>query len=147
MTTLLPPLSHPPFAPDAIAPPAPRPPTILVVDDEEVIRAVLAAVLRAHGMAVVTAENASVAQHCLESHQVDAVLTDLHMPGMNGIELCAWITARVARRPSVWLMTGSNTSRLGHAATSAGAVRVLQKPFTLREVAAEIVEHLGARGR
>jgi len=61
--------------------------TILIVDDEEGIRKVLGISLADRGYAVLAAENAAEALRIFSAEQPDIVLTDIKMPGMDGIEL------------------------------------------------------------
>jgi CheY-like chemotaxis protein len=60
---------------------------ILVVDDEVGMVTLLRNYLTREGFAVTTAPSAEVALQILEEHDIAVVLTDLHMPGMNGLEL------------------------------------------------------------
>ena len=61
---------------------------ILVVDDEVDLADVAAMLLSAHGLDVVTAYSAEEALHWLEQDgQIDAVMSDIVMPGMNGLQL------------------------------------------------------------
>ena len=61
---------------------------ILVVDDDAQLLASLALGLPQRGFRVLTASSADGALRVLESETVDAVLTDLNMPGLSGIEFC-----------------------------------------------------------
>jgi CheY-like chemotaxis protein len=60
---------------------------VLVVDDEPDTRQLLGLLLRHWGLDVVTASNGAEALRLLSVHPVDVVLTDLCMPGMDGVEL------------------------------------------------------------
>ena len=61
--------------------------SILVVDDEESLRITLAANLELSGFEVVEAANGTQALEILENRAFDVVLSDIRMPGMNGVEL------------------------------------------------------------
>lgn len=74
--------------------------TILVVDDDSEVRATLEDYLVSCGYRVVPAASAQAALEVLESSAIDLVLTDVHMLGMSGVELCA----RVKSEPR-WQLT------------------------------------------
>jgi CheY-like chemotaxis protein len=82
---------------------------ILVVDDDEDVLEITAEVLRASGYHVVTAAHAQAGLDLLASVHVDAILTDVIMPGMNGFHF-----ARLARemRPEVRVMCITGYSRV-----------------------------------
>ena len=65
--------------------------TILVVDDEELLRQMLKDQLEEAGFSVLTAVDGNDALACLEQHEVTLALVDLVMPGMDGIEFCATV--------------------------------------------------------
>jgi two-component system response regulator AtoC len=67
---------------------------ILVVDDEPAILRVLADKLKGEGMVCQTASSGREALELLESHTFDAVISDLHMPGMNGLELLGEVSLK-----------------------------------------------------
>lgn len=59
---------------------------ILVVDDEEILRDVLSAMLASMGHTSDVAENGQVGYRCVEAREYDLIITDIHMPEMSGIE-------------------------------------------------------------
>ncbi|MET3713044.1 CheY-like chemotaxis protein [Sphingomonas trueperi] len=68
--------------------------TILIVDDEEYIRILASSVLKAEGFQVLEASGISDALALAAKHDIDVLLTDLHMPGaLNGLQLAAQIRA------------------------------------------------------
>jgi two-component system, cell cycle response regulator len=73
------------------------PSTVLVVDDDELVRAHLSAVLRFAGFSVQTADSAERALQMLEQTPTRLVLADWEMPGMDGLELCRAIRERPVR--------------------------------------------------
>ncbi|MFN6993941.1 MAG: PAS domain-containing protein [Aquincola tertiaricarbonis] len=115
-------------------PPVRRAATLLVVDDEEAVRQVVAESLEAAGYVVLQAGNGHEALALLDSHAVDAALVDFAMPGMSGA-----VVAReaMAKRPDlpVSLMSGYSDSSAIQQAVGAG-VGMLRKPFTLDELEA-----------
>lgn len=81
------------------------PERILVVDDEPMVRSSTARILRRQGVVVETAETAEEALKLMGAARFDAVLSDLVMPGMGGIELLRVLRERWPRLP-VLLMSG-----------------------------------------
>lgn len=79
---------------------------ILVVDDEPGIRQLLTDLLSAPGYEVVTAGNGHEAVERLQDSPFDAIVTDLNMPGMDGIGLLRWMKQN-GRKEKVVVMTGS----------------------------------------
>ena len=62
-------------------------PTLLIVDDEEMVRTCVARVMERQGWTAVTAADGAAALRAIENRDVDVVLADILMPGMNGVEL------------------------------------------------------------
>ena len=108
-------------------------PRILVVDDEQVIRDMLADFLAMEGYAVETAEDGVAAVERLEAHPFDLVLSDLKMPRMGGIALLDEI-ARAAPHAVTVIMTGFGTVETAIDAMKRGAYDYVLKPFKLDEV-------------
>ena len=106
-TVLLPLAPEPEGSVSARAPAAAepgRPATVLVVDDEEVVRSLMKRTLEAEGYDVVLARDGREALGALARHgAVDLVLSDLVMPGMGGRELGARLAERHERLPVVWM--------------------------------------------
>jgi len=114
-----------------------RPPTVLVVDDEDAIREMLNEFLSLQGFKVLEAPDGRRALDMLRQARVDLVLTDMKMPTMGGIELLGEL-ARLRTPPTTLLMTGYGTVDSAIAAMKHGAYDYLIKPFKLKEVAATI---------
>jgi putative two-component system response regulator len=110
-------------------------PTILVVEDEERIRNLLSGHLTSLGYGIVTAASAEEALRKLEGTTPDLVLTDVHMGGMDGIELCARLKgdARFQLTPVI-ILTGQSDLRARVAGLAAGADDFFAKPFNLLEI-------------
>lgn len=111
---------------------------ILLVEDDDLLRPTLAALLKRCGVQVTAVGGADPARGFLERETFDAVISDINMPGSNGVELLKWITPRF--KTPVILMTGY--SDLAHTleAHACGAAAFLSKPFR-RE---ELIETLSA---
>ena len=109
--------------------------SILVVDDEEIIREALEALLAAEGYRVTTAATAQEGLDALGAGQVDAVLLDLMLPDRNGIEVLQDIR-RVDDELPVIMVTAYGTIENAVAATKQGAFYYFTKPFKNDEVLA-----------
>lgn len=102
---------------------------ILVVDDHPHSRQLVERLLRNAGFDTCTVESGSEAMNLLADGQFDAVVSDVEMPGMSGLELLRHIRLRYPQMPVV-LMTPFHTEELREAGIAWGAVEVLKKPFT-----------------
>ncbi len=122
--------------------------TILVVDDDEFFRELLVSALTANGHAVVAFDDGALALKHVEEHRVDAVITDIFMPGMEGLE---FIRRAIAGRPAlpVIVISGGGDGLLSDPATYLraaemfGAVKVLSKPFEIQKLLALVAETIG----
>jgi len=112
--------------------------SILIVDDSTVTRRIIRRTLelaRIPADAMHEAENGREALRILEQHAVDAVIADIHMPVMNGIELMEQIRARPALRdvPVVVISTEGSIERIEQF-RALGAVGYIRKPFRPEKV-------------
>jgi len=108
-------------------------PRVLVVDDEKVIREILADFLSMEGFFVRTAEDGSKALVELSRHRYDLVLSDLKMPNMGGLELLGAISKHTPNVVTV-IMTGFGTVETAIDAMKRGAYDYILKPFKVEEV-------------
>jgi response regulator RpfG family c-di-GMP phosphodiesterase len=108
-------------------------PRILVVDDEEVIRDILADFLAMEGFEVRTAPDGAAALAELTSGQFDLVLSDLKMPNMGGIELLDAVSQHAPQVVTI-IMTGFGTVETAIDAMKRGAYDYIMKPFKMEEV-------------
>lgn len=106
---------------------------LLIVDDKEQMREVLRKFLLAEGYEVETAENASEALRKFEKGNIDLVLSDIRMPGMDGNELLAQIL-QFDKNAIVILMTAFGSIEAAVAAIKQGATDYISKPFQMEEV-------------
>ncbi len=111
--------------------------TVLVVDDESNLRKVLEALLRRESYRVLTAHDGASAWDQLLTERVDVVLSDLRMPGMDGMELLTRISERFPGLPVV-LLTAHGTVDTAVDAMKIGAFDYLTKPFDKDELRAII---------
>ena len=117
---------------------------VLVIDDEDVVRAAVRRVLEADGLRVATAEDAASG---LGHPAVDAcrlVLCDIMLPDRSGLEVLHELARRRPDLPIV-LITGYATPDLAVRAEEAGAAAFLAKPFEARELLACVRGVLAAR--
>ena len=108
--------------------------TILVVDDELGIRALLSEILSDEGHTVELAENAAQARECRERVRPDLVLLDIWMPDVDGITLLKEWGAQTLLTMPVIMMSGHGTIDTAVEATKFGAMAFLEKPITLQKL-------------
>jgi putative two-component system response regulator len=106
---------------------------ILIVDDEEQIRNLLGGFLEAQGLETHSARDGAEALERLEAARFDLVLTDISMPGMNGMALLRQIR-KAHGDVGVLMLTGCEDVSLAVSAMKAGALDYIQKPFALERV-------------
>ena len=108
--------------------------TILVVDDELGIRALLSEILADEGHTIELAENAAQARACRERLRPDLVLLDIWMPDVDGITLLKeWGATSMLNMPVI-MMSGHGTIDTAVEATKFGAMAFLEKPITLQKL-------------
>ncbi len=108
--------------------------TILVVDDELGIRALLSEILADEGHTIELAENAAQARSCRERLRPDLVLLDIWMPDVDGITLLKEWGANSLLNMPVIMMSGHGTIDTAVEATKFGAMAFLEKPITLQKL-------------
>src|SRR6476661_3823419 len=108
--------------------------TILVVDDELGIRALLSEILADEGHTIELAENAAQARACRERIRPDLVLLDIWMPDVDGITLLKeWGSSAQLTMPVI-MMSGHGTIDTAVEATKIGAFDFLEKPIGLSKL-------------
>ena len=108
--------------------------TILVVDDELGIRALLSEILTDEGHTVELAENAAQARQVRDLLRPDLVLLDIWMPDVDGITLLKEWGATSQLTMPVIMMSGHGTIDTAVEATKYGAMAFLEKPITLQKL-------------
>jgi DNA-binding NtrC family response regulator len=103
---------------------------VLVVDDDPELRNMLTLLLEREGFEPTAVADVDQALACLAGETIDAVVTDLIMPGRSGLVLLAELHGRHPGVPVI-AMTGSESPALREAALVLGARVVLRKPFGL----------------
>jgi CheY-like chemotaxis protein len=104
--------------------------TVLLVDDDATLLAVIAALLRKSGYTVFPAASVAEALDILKQHPVSAIVTDLHMPRLSGLDLLNEIASTGKKIPGI-LVTGTVTTEESHE-RSPGVSAVLLKPIGSR---------------
>ncbi len=114
-------------------------PTVLVVDDERLIRIMLVDILEAQGIICMTAANGEEALQACETNRPDLVITDIIMPGMDGIETCRRLKANPAWAsiPVIALTTWSDPESVLKM-LDAGSLMYLTKPIAPERLVAAV---------
>lgn len=107
-------------------------PTAFVVDDDESIRTLWRWLMESNGIAVQTFATATAFIECY-GHEPGCLVLDLHLPGMSGLELQAYLNRNGIEIPIVFV-TGHGDIPTAVSALKGGAVDYIQKPFSYRAV-------------
>ena len=110
--------------------------TVLVVDDEPIVREVVVRYLAREGHETLEAADGNTARGAIEREEPDLVVLDVMLPGTDGLELCRWIRAR-SELPVIMLTArGEEADRI--VGLELGADDYVTKPFSPRELAARV---------
>jgi two-component system phosphate regulon response regulator PhoB/two-component system alkaline phosphatase synthesis response regulator PhoP len=122
-------------------------PTILVADDDEAVRDLVAFKLAAAGYNTITAEDGSTALDMVHRRQPDVVILDVSMPGMDGLSVCYELhsSAATAQIP-VLMLSGRNRKVDIELGLTVGADDYLVKPFSPAELVRRVRWLLLANG-
>jgi CheY-like chemotaxis protein len=123
------------------------PASVLIIEDNDVMRELLARMLQRKGYAVKTVANGRDGLALFDSQPFDVVITDMVMPGMNGLEL---IQALKRARPDVKVIAVSgHDDRIGYlrVALQIGAKAVCLKPVTPADLVQTVRAVLGANNQ
>jgi two-component system response regulator ResD len=110
--------------------------TILVVDDEPIVRDVIVRYLNRDGFTTLEAGDGEDARRLIETDNPSLVVLDLMLPGVDGLELCRWIRARSDLPVIMLTARGEETDRI--VGLELGADDYVTKPFSPRELAARV---------
>src|SRR5437667_12853423 len=113
---------------------------ILVIDDQEPIRRVVRRALEQDGHEVLDASDGEIGMEILESQSFDIVITDIFMPGQDGIVTLRQIRKRFPAAKVIVISGGDSSGLLDlrQHAELRRAIKSLQKPFKARELTAVI---------
>jgi signal transduction histidine kinase/DNA-binding response OmpR family regulator len=119
---------------------------ILVVEDDTAIQTFIAKSFHADGYGVVTASNGQEAMQLIEANAIDLVISDVMMPGMDGLELCRQVKTNVlySHIPLV-LLTAKGNSEAEIKGIETGADAYIMKPFKWKHIAAVVKNLLESR--
>ncbi|MFL5946509.1 MAG: response regulator [Gaiellaceae bacterium] len=110
--------------------------TVLVVDDEPIVREVVVRYLRREGYETLEAADGSRARELLEQNEPSLVVLDLMLPGTDGLELCRWIRSRSDLPVIMLTARGEESDRI--VGLELGADDYVTKPFSPRELAVRV---------
>jgi DNA-binding response OmpR family regulator len=110
--------------------------TVLVVDDEPIVREIVVRYLERDGYATLEAEDGEIARALLERNPPDLVVLDVMLPGTDGLELCKWIRSRSELPVILLTARGEEADRI--VGLELGADDYVTKPFSPRELAARV---------
>lgn len=110
---------------------------VMLVDDEEGVRRSFSRLLSDRGFEVTTVEDGERAVSQLSDHAVDVVVSDLRMPGMDGLQLLQWVHEKSPKTPFI-LLTGYGNEEVERRAKELGAYGLLNKPISPEQLSAVI---------
>ncbi|HXH89829.1 MAG TPA: response regulator transcription factor [Gaiellaceae bacterium] len=110
--------------------------TVLVVDDEPIVREVVVRYLQHEGYTTLEAGDGEHARILLEAERPDLVVLDVMLPGVDGLELCRWIRSKSELPVILLTARGEEADRI--VGLELGADDYVTKPFSPRELAARV---------
>jgi two-component system response regulator ResD len=110
--------------------------TVLVVDDEPIVRDVVVRYLRRDGFTTLEAGDGDTARTLIETSDPQLVVLDVMLPGTDGLELCRWIRGRSELPVILLTARGDEADRI--VGLELGADDYVTKPFSPRELAARV---------
>jgi DNA-binding response OmpR family regulator len=110
--------------------------TVLVVDDEPIVREVVVRYLEREGYRTLEAGDGVLARELVERERPNLVVLDLMLPGMDGLSLCRWIRSRSDLPVIMLTARGEEADRI--VGLELGADDYVTKPFSPRELAARV---------
>jgi DNA-binding response OmpR family regulator len=110
--------------------------SVLVVDDEPIVREVVVSYLRREGYRTLEAGDGDAARALIEREPLSLVILDVMLPGTDGFELCRWLRARSDLPVILLTARGEETDRI--VGLELGADDYVTKPFSPRELAARV---------
>ncbi len=105
-------------------------PRILVIDDDRVVRELAARILQLHGHTVDLAGDGNQGLAAIRAHAPDLVVTDMEMPGKDGVEVIEILAKDLPDLPIIAMSGATQSAQYLYLASYLGAERLLNKPFT-----------------
>ena len=115
--------------------------SILVIDDEAIVRMLVVEILESAGHSVVDADSAERALQLLDSGEFDLIVSDVIMPGLSGLELLQRVQVQRASLPVI-LVTGAGTYETLSQALTRGAAGLVTKPFAHADLVSAVADAL-----
>ena len=119
--------------------------TILVVDDEPLVRWSLKSALEKAGLGVVVAESAEAAIDLIQSSAFDLIITDMNLPQKDGFEVAKVGQCHSNHIPII-MITAYGDAQSRKKASSLGIKNLIDKPFDLAEIVGLVWHLVGGRG-
>ncbi len=119
---------------------------VLIIDDEEPSRHLLARVVARHGYEPIEAADGKEGLAKCEEMDFAGIVTDIFMPGMDGLEVIKTARARWPEMKIVAISGGGSIGNMNilHAARAMGAAHVLTKPYSIAELGEAVKSACGA---
>jgi CheY-like chemotaxis protein len=115
----------------------------LIVDDDRILRHLIKRKFQSHATVFTTllAEDGVEAVQILKDNAISIVVTDLHMPNMDGFELLAHMSAKYPDIPVI-VLTAYSTPKSKEKVLATGAAAFIEKPFVVEDLSASIIVSL-----
>lgn len=119
-------------------------PTILAVDDEEVMRNAIKRILEHESYKVILAEDAMAVSKVLDTVQLDLILLDINLPWVDGLELCSMLKRHpVLKNVPLVLLSGRRSKEDIDRGFAAGCDDYITKPFEIENMSQVVSKILG----
>jgi CheY-like chemotaxis protein len=112
--------------------------SVLLVEDDLQQSNLFAEILRLNGLSVVEAADGHAAVHAAQSQRFDAIVLDLMLPGLSGLQVATILKARPETSDVPIIAISGQDSAAAHDAVGAGCVTYFKKPYSPMALVAEI---------
>jgi two-component system response regulator (stage 0 sporulation protein F) len=119
--------------------------SIIIIDDQDQVRALLAAILDGDGHNVFEADNGSIGIELYRKHLPDVVITDIFMPDPDGLAFMGALMKEFPEAKVIAMTGGSGEQEILNVAKVLGARQILLKPFTVQQVRDAVHSAIQAR--